>query len=237
MMHPMPRHPRRAFSLIELLVVIGIIAILLGMLLPVLRVANESARALRCASQLRQIGQAIFAYATNNRGISPPWGGAFKIDNDNTPLSGGWPAMLWRYTGVKADSPLYHCPNFPYDDSTVTYFLTAHWENLQSPSAHSIALGRIHLSSQFLLVAEATAQQAYIPPFGTYNAPADNTDKDDSGHQDLLFFGEPGGYNMHRNGNNILFADGHVSIFKHYDPHALTYSPDQMQDWTDVTGQ
>jgi prepilin-type processing-associated H-X9-DG protein len=183
------------------------------------------------------MGQGIFAYASANRGMAPPWGGKNKIDTSNSPLSRGWIAMLARYSGAKADSPLYHCPAFPYDDGTVTYFLTAHWENLQSPTAHSIALGRIKLASQFLLVAEATAQRVYIPPFGTYNALEDNTDKDDSGHRDLVFFGEPDGYNMHRTGNNILFADGHVSVFKRHDPYGITYSPDKMQNWDDVTAQ
>ncbi len=60
---------------------------------------------------------------------------------------------------------------------------------------------------------DVSLAQEYIPPFGTYNAIRDNTDKDDSGHQDLLFFGEANGYNMHRSGNNILFADGHVQVF------------------------
>ena len=234
----MTSSPRlRAFSLIELLVVIGIVTVLMAFLIPALRVANDSARAVRCTSQLRQIGQAVFAYAANNRGLTPPWGGAFRIDNSGSPLSSGWIAMLHRYSGAGADSPLYHCPAFPYDDRTVTYFLTAHWEHLQVPEVHSIALARIRLSSAFLLVAEATAQRAYIPPFGTLNKPADNTDKDDSGHRDLIFFGEAGGYNMHRAGNNVLFADGHVSIFKRHDPHGLTYSPDRMQNWDEVTGQ
>ena len=205
------------FSLLELLVVIGISAVLIGMLMPALRAANEAARATRCSSQLRQMGVAIFAYASANRGMTPPWGGAFRIDNSSdpaiVPLSHGWIAMLSRYTGAKANSPLFHCPSFPVEDDTVNYFMEAHWENLQFPVVHSIALSHVRLSSQFVLAAEATAQCAYIPPFGTYNATSDNTDKDDSGHQDLLFFGEAGGYNMHRAGNNILFADGHVQIF------------------------
>ena len=103
--------------------------------------------------------------------------------------------------------------------------------------AHSIPLGRVRLSSQFLLAAEATADRAYIPPFGNLKKPEDNTDKDDSGHRDLVFFGEPGGYNLHRNGNNVLFADGHVAIFRRHDPTALTYSPSEMQNWDEVTGK
>ena len=234
----MRQHPSRAFTLVELMVVVGIIAVLMALLMPVLKLSNESARAVRCSSQLRQIGQAIFGYAASNRGMTPPWGGRFRIDESSDPLSRGWPAMLWRHSGVKANSPLYHCPAFPVDDETVTYFLTARWEHLQSPEVNSIPLGRIHLASQFLLVAEASAPRAYIPPFGDYKAPADNTDKDDSGHRDLVFFGEAGGYNMHgRAGNNILFADGHVQLFKRHDSTAITYSPDRMEDWSEVTGR
>src|SRR3954453_8667905 len=50
---------RAAFTLVELIVVIGIIAVLLALLMPTLRAVHESSRTLRCASQLRQIGQGI----------------------------------------------------------------------------------------------------------------------------------------------------------------------------------
>ena len=235
-MTPATRPRRAGFSLVELIVVIGVITLLIALLMPALRSARESARTVRCASQLRVIGQGIFAYASNNHGYSPPWGAAFRVDTSGSPLSRGWPAALARYTGAKADAPLYHCPSFPQDDRTVNYFLTAHWEHLQTPEAHAVSLSRVRTATAFLLAAEATAPRAYVPPFGTLNAPEDNTDKDDSGHRDLAFFGEAGGYNMHRAGNNVLFADGHVRPFKRHDPHSITYSPDKMQDWDDVTG-
>ncbi len=59
------------FTLVELLVVIGIIAVLIGMLLPALNKARESANALKCASNMRSVGQGMAIYSAENKGSFP----------------------------------------------------------------------------------------------------------------------------------------------------------------------
>ena len=65
---PPPSRPRHAFTLVELLVVIGIIALLISILLPSLQAARGSANAVKCASNLRQIMGGVQIYAAENQG-------------------------------------------------------------------------------------------------------------------------------------------------------------------------
>jgi prepilin-type N-terminal cleavage/methylation domain-containing protein/prepilin-type processing-associated H-X9-DG protein len=62
---------RRGFTLVELLVVIGIIAVLIGILLPALGRAREHAKRAQCTSNLRTLGQAMYLYANASRDRLP----------------------------------------------------------------------------------------------------------------------------------------------------------------------
>src|SRR5689334_1329331 len=63
------------FTLVELLVVIGIIALLIAMLLPALNKAREGARAVQCLSNMKQIATATIMFANDHNGLMPGNGG------------------------------------------------------------------------------------------------------------------------------------------------------------------
>jgi prepilin-type N-terminal cleavage/methylation domain-containing protein/prepilin-type processing-associated H-X9-DG protein len=82
------------FSLVELLVVIGIIALLISFLMPSLQKARQQANRVACQSNLRQVGQALLIYANNWKGqVYPPGLGAGLVGAD---INKRWPVHVFK---------------------------------------------------------------------------------------------------------------------------------------------
>src|SRR3954467_9568954 len=119
-------HPR-AFTLVELLVVIGIIALLLAILLPALARVRESSRRTACLANICELGRAVLLYCHDNKDHLPDAGSGNAPDALMSPRAVGLPPWtpfgpnvyvlpsigqaLQKY--LKADTRFWICPSAP----------------------------------------------------------------------------------------------------------------------------
>jgi prepilin-type N-terminal cleavage/methylation domain-containing protein len=118
-----------SFTLIELLVVMAIIALLVGILMPSLKSARESARATRCQANLHSIGQAIKAYMMDNHDYFPPMACVPTVEltvskkrvpmnvllatyagGNSSVLANEWSNSANKWNDRKNLNELFHCP-------------------------------------------------------------------------------------------------------------------------------
>ena len=174
------RGMRSAFTLVELLVVIGIIALLISILLPSLNRARESARAIKCLSNMRQLGMGVIMYTTSNKQQLPYQG---DYDTYNYPNGSGpynFPALrleaiLGSSMGLKPDNAgnyptleILRCPSV--DDGLGTRHYQANvriipcFHNMNFGYAmnqtcqQSLRISRIHRSTEIAMFYEASRQ-------------------------------------------------------------------------------
>jgi len=105
------RNPRRAFTILEVLVVIGVLLVLMGLTLPMLKRTKQTALGTRCAAEIRQWTTVFFAYAQENRdSIVYPLDSSLRATRGNMKLTADLPWLPPSFSSVAGLWPLAVAP-------------------------------------------------------------------------------------------------------------------------------
>ncbi len=204
------------FTLVELLVVIGIIAVIAAIMLPVISYARERGRRTTCQSNQRQIGVAMQQYVQDYEGVYPNEMFAYKTDGGTTIVS--WRNVLFRYAKSRE---IFRCPGqgravtelehhgdgYTLNDQRLNIF---HWSGTTPETRILTVLGR---------------HESYLANPATIWLSGDRIAIENlhcvdcargTGSCGRNFYGST----VHGQGGNYLFLDGHVQW----------YTPDAMAE-------
>jgi prepilin-type processing-associated H-X9-DG protein/prepilin-type N-terminal cleavage/methylation domain-containing protein len=180
----------RAFTLMELLVVIGIVAILLVLLLPALEAGRAKARSVRCQHNLGQLGLSLRMYLDEQT----PWPDHLIRLEANSQKNTGSRDSIWRCPSTKSDDPLTRS----FSDYQLNFYGSGNRQN-------QLGLGFKRKEQELVSISDiiVMGEMAYVsiqaPP--TSDMWLDMPFKSNSGYQ-LRW--------RHRTRANSLFGDGHV---------------------------
>jgi prepilin-type N-terminal cleavage/methylation domain-containing protein/prepilin-type processing-associated H-X9-DG protein len=208
---PRARCLRAAFTLVELLVVIGVIAVLIAILLPALSRARAHAVKLQCLSQLRQQGTWITMYEQAYRGAMIPVY-VFDVQFDNTLRSFTWVQFLWRiadYQRTDSQFQMLQCParlpdpTWNVNGGTLHYGMNLYitpWDTVNNRLVWP-KITKVHRTSELFYIADVPSNHAMLP-------------------RDVLPAWQP--YYLHVKTANALFLDGHCESMG---PQQFHYPP------------
>jgi len=238
----MSRTIRKGFTLVELLVVIGIIAVLISFLLPALGRARESANAVACASNLRQMGIALGIYMTHSKGWIPSarsddGGGDYWCEYLAEYLEAGFKNVLGAQEPKKTG--VFKCPSYTVPPPPNDYFALGYGFNRYltfEPSYIGNALGGDcflkvnHLRSTNYIIGDTDAWAGngtiYMWAGTSTGPPFCNISQRHSSSK----LGKTG-----KGKGNMLFIDGHVdpvSPLESYRLNGVVNTPGWEQNWS-----
>ena len=227
---------RRAFTLIELLVVIAIIAILAAILLPVLGQAKKRAWTIQCVSNLRQIGVAMKIFADDNNQLYPESGG--DIHWGTIDPSTQKPSWMEQIVANVQNTNVYDCPanvQLPKDmQGPFNYFNGARAAYVTVTNCASVNNNAIRFPSQYVLSGDTCGIPNVTTDEDGENFDPLDADKDD--YTQNCVGGATNGtpyelWQVHAQGQNILFDDGHSQFYKGYVASDMTFRYDTVQGW------
>jgi prepilin-type N-terminal cleavage/methylation domain-containing protein/prepilin-type processing-associated H-X9-DG protein len=210
------------FTLVELLVVIGIIALLIAMLLPALGKAQEQARRVACMSNSRQLVIGWNMYAEDNRGMlmnaDNNWGlsatkgqvGWFTLGNSEKHIKDG---AMYKY--VRAIGA-YHCANdFSYHLVTYAMNTNLNGEPFSNPPYLKKRAQIRRADEMALFFEESDPRDPVAGSGGEWGPGTTNWGAYGQNHQGTAWLDTI--VNWHNNGSVVSFCDGHVEHFKYSD--------------------
>lgn len=238
------RSRRRAFSMIELLVVMAVIMLLVTILAPALSGVRRSAKTAHCLANLHAVGQAISMYADDHAEMGPPWSRDHQIfggdgAGDDAP-GPGWTEYL-LHPGYLQDPRIFTDPARPRDEARFSYFLQSRfiWQTTRSPGA-PLPKRLVLLPGAFVLGGDCNNPRLFPRPYGKNILPPD-CDLDDA-LLPVVFFDDPppapayfvneAELDPHDAGRaNLLFFDGHAATFTTFEGSMMTWHGSRMTSW------